>query len=71
MTQKKFLVPDMHCSNCAMKLESLEDELPGVRSILASYRKGQVIVEFDETKIDVEAIIAAVKQQGYTVVPAA
>ena len=71
MIKKTFLVRDMHCSNCAMKIESLEDELPGIRSISASYHKGQVVVEFEEAKIDVEAIITAVKQQGYTAVPAA
>lgn len=70
MIKKTFLVNDMHCSNCAMKIESLEDELPGVISVTASYRKGQVMVEFDEAKIDVKAIIAAVRQQGYTAVPA-
>ena len=56
----------MHCSNCVMALESLEDELPGVRSIRASYRKGEMIVEYDETRISVEAILRAVKQAGYT-----
>lgn len=71
MIKKTFLVHDMTCSNCAMKIESLEDDLPGVKSISASYRKGQMIVEFDESKIDVEAILAAVRKQGYTAAPAA
>lgn len=66
MTKKVFRIADMHCSNCAMKIESLEDELPGIRSISASYQKGQMVVEFDETRIDAEAIRAAVKKQGYT-----
>jgi len=70
MIQKTFLVSDMHCSNCAMKIESLEDDLPGIQSISASYRKGQVVVEFDESKITSEEIMAAVKRQGYTAVPA-
>ena len=71
MVKQTFLVSDMYCSNCAMKIESLEDDLPGVKSISVSYRKGQMLVEFDETLIDVAAILAAVKQQGYTAVPAA
>lgn len=70
MIQQKFQVRDMHCSNCVMTLESLEDELPGVRSIRASYRKGEMMVEFDETQISVEAILRAVKQAGYTAEPA-
>jgi copper chaperone CopZ len=66
MIKKNFRITDMHCSNCAMKIESLEDELDGVRSISVSYRKGEMMVEYDETKLGDEAIIAAVKKQGYT-----
>ena len=67
MTKQTFSVPDMHCSNCAMRIESLEDELPGIKNIAASYRKGQVSVEFDEKLISADAIIAAVGKKGYTV----
>ena len=37
MVKKTFKVPDMSCTNCAMKLESLEDTLEGVKEINASY----------------------------------
>jgi copper chaperone CopZ len=67
MNKKIFKVSDMHCSNCAMRIEGLEDELVGVKSVSASYNKGQMVVEFDETKISAEQIIAAVKNLGYTV----
>jgi copper chaperone CopZ len=50
-----------------MKIESLEDELPGVKSVSASYVHGRVIVEFDESKITLEQIIEGVKKKGYTV----
>ncbi len=63
--KKTFWVPDMHCVNCSMKLESIEDDLPGVKEINASYHKQQMIVEFDETQVGVEQILAAVKQKGY------
>jgi copper chaperone CopZ len=69
MIKKVFSITDMHCSNCAMRIESLEDELEGVRSISVSYRKGQMVVEYDETRLGDEAVIAAVKKQGYTAVP--
>jgi copper chaperone CopZ len=68
MIKKVFSITDMHCSNCAMRIESLEDELEGVRSISVSYRKGQMVVEYDETRLGDEAVIAAVKKQGYTAV---
>jgi copper chaperone CopZ len=68
MIKKTFKVPDMSCSNCAMKLESLEDTLEGVREIHASYHKLQMTVEYDESKLTDEQIIAAVKKKGYQAV---
>ena len=55
----------MHCSNCSMRLESIEDELDGIKEINASYHKQQMIVEFDETLVSKEQIIAAAKKKGY------
>jgi copper chaperone CopZ len=68
MIKKTFKVPDMSCTNCAMKLESLEDTLEGVKEINASYHKLQMTVEYDETRLTVEQIIAAVNKKGYQVV---
>jgi copper chaperone CopZ len=69
MIKKTFKVPDMSCTNCAMKLESLEDSLDGVREINASYHKLQMTVEYDETRLSDEQIIAAVKKKGYQAIP--
>lgn len=60
----------MSCSNCAMKLESLEDSLEGVKEINASYHKLTMVIEYDESKLTEEQIVAAVKKKGYTAVPA-
>jgi copper chaperone CopZ len=65
MIKKTFKVADMSCTNCAMKLESLEDTLEGVREINASYHKLQMTVEYDESKLSEEQIIAAVQKKGY------
>jgi P-type Cu+ transporter len=66
MIKQIFKVTDMTCANCAMHLESLEDELPGVRRIDASYRKSQMMVEYDENQLSVETILGAVRKKGYT-----
>jgi copper chaperone CopZ len=65
MIKKTFSVPDMHCTNCSMKLESIEDELAGIKEINASYHKQQMIVEFDEAVVSEEQIIAAAMKKGY------
>lgn len=70
MIKKIFKIPDMTCTNCAMKLESLEDTLDGVKEINASYHKLQMEIIFDETRLTDEQIIAAVKKKGYQAIPA-
>lgn len=70
MIKKTFNVPDMHCTNCSMKLESLEDVLDGVKEINASYHKLEMIIEYDESKLTEEDIIKAVKKKGYTAIQA-
>jgi len=59
-------IKDMHCSNCAMKLQSLEDDLPGVDTVDASYHSQKMKVVYDESVVTSEAIMAAVVKLGYT-----
>ncbi len=68
MLKKTFKVSDMTCSNCAMKLESLEDTLEGVKEINASYHRLEMVIEYDESKLTDEQIVAAVKKKGYTAI---
>jgi copper chaperone CopZ len=63
--KKTFRVADMMCPNCAMHLEGLEDELDGVKRVTASYKKQLMEVEFDESKLSIEQIIAAANAIGY------
>jgi len=69
MIKKTFKVPDMTCSNCAMKLESLEDILDGVKEVNASYHRLEMVVIYDESKLTDDQIIAAVKKKGYQALP--
>jgi copper chaperone CopZ len=66
MIKKTFRVSDMHCPNCAMTLEGIEDDLPGIKQINASYQKMQMTVEYDESKVSEVQILLAVKSKGYT-----
>ena len=69
MLKQVFRVTDMHCSNCVMRLEGLEDDLPGVQRVRASYHKQQMEVEYDESRLSAEQIVAAIRKLGYTVAP--
>lgn len=70
MLKKTFRVPDMHCANCSMRIESIEDDLPGIKEVNASYHKQNLVVEYDETKVSEDQIVAAVKKKGYQAIAA-
>jgi copper chaperone CopZ len=55
----------MECPNCALILESLEDRLPGVQRAEASYRKSQMVVEYDESRLTLDQIRAEIQRLGY------
>ena len=63
-----MLVADMHCVNCAMRLQDLEDILPGVIKADASYHKGKMVVTFDETTVTIEDLIRETRKLGYTAI---
>jgi P-type Cu+ transporter len=65
MTKKTFKIEGMHCTSCALMIESdLEDA--GVTSS-CNYAKETLEVEFDEKKIKEEEIRKVVAVSGYTV----
>lgn len=68
MIKRTYQVKGMHCLNCAMHLENLSEELPGIVSISASYQKMKMEIEFDETIIEEEKIIQAAKEIGYELI---
>lgn len=65
MVKKIYRVTGMNCTNCAMNLEAIEDELPGIQLIFASYQKACMDVEYDETLVSEAQILAAVEKHGY------
>jgi copper chaperone CopZ len=67
MIKQIFRVTDMECPSCAMRLEGLEDDLPGVKRVRASYVKQQIEVEYDDIRLTPADIIAAIQGLGYTV----
>lgn len=52
MIKKIFRVADMHCTACVMQLESIEDLLPGIVQVTASYRKQKMEVAYDEALLN-------------------
>ena len=65
MQKQSFLIQNMHCSNCALQIEGLEDDLPGVHRVSVSYQREQAVFEFDETLLNPTRIINAIEEMGY------
>ncbi len=65
MVKAEFLITGMHCPNCAMRLESLEDSLAGIRSAEANYQKGSLVVEYDSARLGEAELLLAIQEAGY------
>lgn len=71
MIKKTYAIPDMHCANCVMRLEGIEDELEGILRVKGSYHKQTLEVEYDEAQVGEAQIRAAIEEMGFTVGEAA
>jgi len=52
-----------------MRLEAIEDDLPGIQRARASYHGGRMVVEYDESRLTIEQIVEAVARRGYHATP--
>ncbi len=69
MVKKTYRIADMHCSNCVMILEGIEDDLDGIKKIKASYHQQTLTVEFDETILSEQTLLDEIKKKRYTPEP--
>lgn len=67
MTSKTFSVPDIHCGGCASSIEGAVGQLEGVENVKVTLDTHSVDVSFDESSLDVDAIVNAIEDQGYVV----
>jgi copper chaperone CopZ len=63
---KQIFNVEMHCTACVMRLEGLEDKLPGIQQIRASYQKQQLEVAYNPVQVTEAQIKAAAAKMGYT-----
>lgn len=67
MIKKTYKVIGMHCTSCALVIESdLEDE--GVKAS-CSYAHETLNVEYDETRVSDKKITEVVRASGYELTP--
>ncbi|GBC76557.1 Copper chaperone CopZ [bacterium HR08] len=67
LTRATIEIQGMHCAGCAVNVEQALKRLPGVKAVVASYEKGQAVVEYDPAKVKPEQLKAAIDGIGYKV----
>lgn len=69
MKKIKLTIKGMHCTSCAMNIDFELEDLEGIKLAKTNYAKQESEVEYDETKVELAAIIDVVKKTGYTAIP--
>jgi copper chaperone CopZ len=67
LTEIRFEVSGMTCTDCENTISKSVKELPGIAEIKASYLDSFALVKFDKTKTTSEAIKQAIESKGYEV----
>lgn len=60
-------VQGMSCGHCKMSVEGALTKLDGVSVAEVNLEAGKVDVTFDKSKVNVDAMIEAIEEQGYDV----
>ncbi len=65
--QVKFTIQGMTCAGCEVEINNELSKVNGVLAYKTSYASKSSLVTYDESKVDVKAIQAAINKTGYTV----
>jgi mercuric ion transport protein len=63
--KEKYIVEGMTCSGCERTVQKVISNIEGVSSAKADLTSSTVAVEYDSTKVKIDAIKEAVNRVGY------
>ena len=63
MTTKEIKIEGMSCGHCEMAVRKELSRLDNVK--VKDVKIGHAVVEYDETKVDVQKLYAAIEEAGY------
>ena len=69
-TRQTLRIAGMHCASCAMAIDLALEDLAGVAEARTSYARGTTEVAFEARRVDLAALVAAIREAGYAAVPA-
>ena len=56
----------MHCASCALLIDDVVEDLPGVHAARTDARRELLTVTYQPTAVGLDVIVAAVIEAGYT-----
>jgi copper chaperone len=67
VNQQTISVPEISCNHCKMSIEGAVGALEGIDKVEVHIEPRTVDVQFNEASVSIEAIYAAIEEQGYEV----
>ena len=67
MTTRTLSVPDISCEHCERAIKGALEPLAGVQSVSVDIPAKKVTVQYDESKVAIDAIKQAVEDEEYPV----
>ena len=68
MTKTTLKIQGMTCNHCVMRVAKALKAVAGVQDAQVDLQKAEAAIAFDETRVDIEKLAAAVVDAGYKVV---
>ena len=66
MKQATFIVPDMTCKHCVMRVTRAIGEQPGTADVQVDLKSKRATFQYDPAQVTPDAIVAAITDAGYT-----
>jgi mercuric ion transport protein len=63
----EFTINGMTCLGCEKQINHEVNKIQGITKIAASYKNSNAVIEFDNTKTDIDEIEKAITKTGYSV----
>lgn len=55
----------MHCTSCAMNIDFTLEDIDGINEARTDYVRQTTVILYDDTKINIEEMIAVITKLGY------
>jgi len=65
---KKFSIQGMDCGSCAVSIEMLLKNQPGVKSAKVSFDDKEAVIEFDDSEFRQKEVEKIINQMGYKLI---